>query len=158
MNPVVISRLTDAMLLTDRLVDSIGEPSLDLRNGKAPSNTIGEQFWCVVGARESYARAISAGTWSGFSCSLSASDARRRERLRTTLARARLELLDTVARNELTDERVAIALEVLEHETFHHGQLVRYFYTNAIPFPEAFARKYALAQPKGAQAFASLLV
>jgi len=150
MNPVVISRLTNAMLLTEGLADSLDEPALELHNGNAPSNTIGGQFWCVVGARESYARAIEAGAWSGFSCSLCAADALRCDKVRASLARARLEVLDAIARHEPTDARVAIALEVLEHEAMHHGQLIRYFYANALVFPELFAHKYALAQPAGA--------
>lgn len=35
-----------------------------------PSNTIGEQFWCLIGARESYAKAIKENGWAGFSCSM----------------------------------------------------------------------------------------
>ena len=31
-----------------------------------PSNCIGDQFWCLIGARESYIRAIEEGEWQGF--------------------------------------------------------------------------------------------
>ncbi len=33
-------------------------------------NPIGAQFWCVVGARESYTKGIESDGWVGFSCSL----------------------------------------------------------------------------------------
>ena len=49
----------------------------------ARSNTIGSQFWCVIGARESYGAAIESGVWRGFSCSL-------RLRLLSTYPRERL--------------------------------------------------------------------
>ena len=52
------------------LVDSLAGGALTSRLGGLRSNTIGAQLWCVVGARESYSRAIVAGAWSGFSCSL----------------------------------------------------------------------------------------
>ena len=46
------------------------------------SNTVGEQLWCVVGARESYSRGIRAGKWAGFACSLtSACDQRSKAKL-----------------------------------------------------------------------------
>lgn len=147
MNPILTARLTDAMKLTEGLVESISDASLELHNGNAPSNTIGGQFWCVVGARESYARAIAAGKWSGFSCSLGSNDTKRRDKVRAALERSRTEVLDTIARHEPTDDRVAIAIDVLEHEALHQGQLIRYFYANRIAFPEGFAQKYALAQP-----------
>src|SRR5262245_20235317 len=38
------------------------------------SNTIGSQFWCIVGARESYSRALAHGAWAGYSCSLGKSE------------------------------------------------------------------------------------
>ncbi|HMO54634.1 MAG TPA: hypothetical protein PJ994_09030 [Tepidiformaceae bacterium] len=42
------------------------------RLGELPSNTIGAQLWCVVGARQSYARAARQGSWQGFSSPLRA--------------------------------------------------------------------------------------
>jgi hypothetical protein len=47
--------------LTDELGDSLDELGLRGRNGPKRSDTIGGQLWCVVGARESYARAIEVG-------------------------------------------------------------------------------------------------
>ncbi|HEY8171290.1 MAG TPA: hypothetical protein VIH24_09380, partial [Candidatus Limnocylindria bacterium] len=54
------------------LVPLLDRAVLSSRLGALPSNTVGAQLWCVVGARESYARAIVAGTWAGFSCWLDA--------------------------------------------------------------------------------------
>ena len=36
------------------------------------------------------------------------------------------------------------ALALLEHETQHHGQLIRYLYGLGIPRPESWQRQYAL--------------
>lgn len=67
---VLKSRLVDAMERTNSLAANLSSDGLKSHNGAAPSNAIGAQFWCVVGARESYARAFQAGAWQGFACSL----------------------------------------------------------------------------------------
>lgn len=147
MSPILTARLTAALVLTEGLAETMSDASLALHNGSAPSNSVGDQFWCIVGARESYARAIAASKWSGFSCSLSAGDAQRTEKIRAALERARIQVLDTLSQCEPTDDCASIVFGLLEHEVLHHGQMIRYFYANRIRFPEEFARRYNLTQP-----------
>lgn len=129
--------------LTDELAASLDEPGLRARNGAARSNTIGGQLWCVVGARESYARAIESGGWAGFSCSLTESHAP--GAVRASLASSKRLVLETVRRlDRLDPTQEDLALRLLEHESQHHGQLIRYCYANDLPFPAAFAARYAL--------------
>ena len=66
----VADRLDRSFGLYRDLVPILDERVLAAKLGDLPSNTVGAQLWCVIGARESYARAIAAGQWSGFSCSL----------------------------------------------------------------------------------------
>lgn len=141
---IVLSRLSQALDLTNTLADGLSAEALSSRNGTAPSNTIGGQFWCVVGARESYARAFDAGVWQGFACSLK--DASAPEAVRAALAASRDMVAARIRTTEagLDDARAAILVDLLEHEAQHHGQLIRYFYANRLPFPAAFARRYAL--------------
>ena len=54
----VRERLLRAMRLTESLVRHLGEDALALSLGDLPANAIGDQLWCVVGARESYLRAL----------------------------------------------------------------------------------------------------
>ena len=51
--------------LVDAL-DSLGSGQLGARLADVPSDRIGDQLWCVLGARESYPRAARAGSWQGF--------------------------------------------------------------------------------------------
>lgn len=112
-------------------------------NGKAPSNSIGAQFWCLVGARESYGCAFEAGAWKGFSCSLK--DIKAPDAVRDALATSQASLMTQIeAAVEIDAARQAILLDLIEHEAQHHGQLIRYFYANGMTFPEAFAKRYAL--------------
>ncbi len=138
-----LRRLVAAFELTDELAASLEAPGLNARNGAARSNTIGSQLWCVVGARESYARAIESGTWVGFSCSLE--EPHSPDAVRASLAGAQRVLLEAVEGPEqLTEAQESFLLDLLEHEVQHHGQLIRYFYANDLPFPTAFGRRYAL--------------
>jgi hypothetical protein len=107
------------------------------------SNSIGSQLWCVVGARESYSRAIVAGAWSGFSCSL--------ENTQDTAAvMASLESSEAKVREVLrgagsaTEAGARLLLDLLEHEAAHQGQLIRYLYALDLTIPESWRARYAL--------------
>lgn len=147
MKSVVSERLARALALTESLVDALEDKNLEKHCGDAPSNTIGGQFWCLVGARESYAKAIEAGKWSGFSCSLGGADTKRAEALSAALAKAGAAVRNSIDGVEVDDDRANLILDLLEHETQHHGQLIRYFYANGIEFPTEFASRYSLDQP-----------
>ena len=105
------------------LVASLADGALTSRLGGLRSNTIGAQLWCVVGARESYSRAIEAGgAWSGFSCSLD--DTADAAKVAAALASS-----ENAVRAALDGMHAADAapwgmvLDLLEHEAAHHGQL-----------------------------------
>ncbi len=100
------SRFVRSQELFRELVASIAEPVLAECLPGLPSNSIGAQLWCVVGARESYGRAIEAGEWSAATC--------------------------------------ALALDCLEHEASHQGQLIRYLYGLDLEIPPGWQDRYAL--------------
>ncbi|MBX3048923.1 MAG: hypothetical protein KIT46_01320 [Anaerolineales bacterium] len=139
------TRLVQAAELTNSLAAQLSAEQLQSYNGEAPSNSIGGQFWCVVGARESYARAFTAGEWQGFSCSLQ--DIQTPGSVQAALADSQTALLNALAVTEQPwdEARLKILYDLLEHEAQHHGQLIRYFYANSIPFPADFAHRYALS-------------
>ena len=86
---MLFQRLEHAFALTQGLAEHLDGGLLARRNGGARSNTIGSQFWCIVGARESYTRAIAKGRWSGFTCSLDAHRALDADAVRTALQSGR---------------------------------------------------------------------
>lgn len=65
----VYSRLVKTFAMFDELVSSLDENSLSQYLATSPSNKIGEQLWCIIGARESYLKAIQHDKWQGFNCS-----------------------------------------------------------------------------------------
>jgi hypothetical protein len=144
---VLTERIARTLSITNQLAEGLSAEALMFRNGKAASNTIGAQFWCVVGARESYARAFDAGVWQGFTCSLQSPEVPDvvRAALATSMTKVAVCLERAAQRVDATREHILV--DLLEHETQHHGQLIRYFYANGLIFSEAFAKRYALEQP-----------
>ncbi len=108
------------------------------------SNTIGAQMWCVVGARESCTNAIESDGWVGFSCSLSGADTISKTRVLEALGRSEDLLAKTIDGIEWTETRDGLLLDLLEHETQHQGQLIRYLSALGLRIPESWARRWAL--------------
>jgi hypothetical protein len=135
------SRLDRAFELTLDFVRHLDEPCLALDLPNLPSNRIAGQLWCIVGARESYLKAIKAGGWQGFSCSL------RTPRVKPAVLAA-LETtqaeLNAASFAEFTDAQSDLAFGLLEHEVQHHGQLIRYVYANRLTFPVSWTKRYTV--------------
>ncbi|WP_245680715.1 hypothetical protein [Veronia pacifica] len=91
------------------------------------SKSVGEHMWCLVGARESYARAIIVGHWDGFSCSLENSKDLNQiiEKLKTS-GQVFKDAVDSVS--DWTEERDNLLVHLLEHESMHEGQLIRHIF------------------------------
>ena len=108
------------------------------------SNSIGAQFWCVVGARESYSRALEHGAWQGFSCSLDSNATGDKQQVERALAKSLREFGDLIAGLEWTEDRDRLLLALLEHEAQHQGQLIRYVYGLDLEFPQSWVTRWAL--------------
>jgi hypothetical protein len=125
------------------LLEAIDESALASRLAGLPSNTIGAQLWCVVGARESYSRAIVAGEWAGFTCSLD--EPGDLAKVTEALDRSAAAVSDALRSHERsTKARDRLMLDLLEHEAQHHGQLIRYLYALRLPVPASWKARYAL--------------
>jgi hypothetical protein len=127
------------------LVASLREADLDSKLPGLRSNTLGQQLWCVVGARESYSRAIRAGAWAGFSCSLDYDRTADKDAVLEALQRSEEAVVEALAGFDGEDDaRVRLILDLLEHEAQHHGQLIRYLYGLNLEIPESWKTRYAL--------------
>lgn len=137
------SRLELSNKLYLDLVSHIPEGLLASKLQNLPSNTIGAQIWCVLGARDSYLRAAKAGSWQGFNCPLDGN--------KTTDAKAVTEVLISTGRqvssylnesSELSETETKFLLDLLEHEAQHHGQLARYLYGLKVGVPQSWKDRY----------------
>jgi hypothetical protein len=141
MNQRLKTHLDRSFKLTHDLVAHLDEPSLGLDLPNLPSNRIADQLWCIVGARESYTRAIAAGGWQGFSCSLTTP--RVKESVLVVLE-ATHKSLGEINFADLNDAQLDLAFDLLEHEVQHHGQLIRFVYANGLGFPGSWNKRYTV--------------
>ncbi len=142
---VLRSNLRRSVSLYAQLIAQIPESALAERLPGVRSNTIGQQLWCVIGARESYSRAIAAGKWIGFSCSVTREQCSRRVDLARSLAMSGERLLEVVsAEDSFTDSQYKLIVDALEHEAAHQGQLIRFLYALNLPIPEIWKVRFAL--------------
>ena len=100
-----------------------------------PSNTIGGQFWCLIGTRESFARALREDSWQGWNCSMSSQDAQNKQKVSDALTQGALQVGEPLSSIDWTDYRDGALLDLLEHEAQHQGQLIRYVYGLKQKFP-----------------------
>ncbi len=139
---VLIEHLIKSFNLTGDLVQSLSEDDFKLRLGSLPSNTIGEQLWCIAGARESYLNAIVNDGWSGFSCSQKNTTSK--DEILQCLQKSSDECLSFLNNQELNESQTELLITLLEHEIQHHGQIIRYVYGNKLVFPKSWNERYTV--------------
>ncbi|QKJ19657.1 hypothetical protein [Microbacterium hominis] len=146
MNSSVLQRrFARANTLYLDLIAALGRDQLGSHLADLPSDTIGHQLWCVLGARESYPRAARAGQWQGFTSPVTAEQTVDAAALRSAFEATAADVgawLPEIAADD--EESLTYALALLEHETQHHGQLIRYLYGLGIRRPHSWRRQYAL--------------
>ena len=145
MNELLRRRFSRANTLYLDLVDAVSAEQLGSHLVDLPSDTVGHQLWCVLGARESYPRAAQAGQWQGFTSPVTAEQTTDASALRAAFVQTASDVDDWVAGFDAGDEAsLTYALALLEHETQHHGQLIRYLYGLGIDRPRSWQQQYAL--------------
>lgn len=139
---ILVKKITRAFNLTSDLVASLSDEHFSLTLSELPSNSIGQQLWCLIGARESYLKAIQNSKWSGFSCSLKNTTAQ--VEIMNCLNESFKNTLAFLKENILSELQLDFLLDLLEHEIQHHGQLIRYIYGNKLSFPKSWHERYTV--------------
>ena len=139
---LINKKIVRAFKLTQDLALHLAEASLGLTLPELPSNKIGEQFWCMIGARESYLKAIKNEKWVGFSCSLK--DTTAKPAILAGLTQSQQATAEYITNTALNDTQIDFLLDLLEHEIQHHGQLIRYVYGNRLTFPKTWQERYTV--------------
>lgn len=121
------------------LYEFVNQLNADMLNEKLPvpkSKSLGEHLWCIVGARESYTRALAQGQWSGFACSL---DTLEQGAILDALHQSAQAFAETVqAVSEWHAEHDKLLLALLEHECMHEGQIIRHVYGLGYTLPASW--------------------
>lgn len=139
---IVKQRILQALNLTNDFYHHINVECLRLKISEVPSNTIGEQAYCIIGARESYLKALIIGQWDGFDCSLI--DSKNKKLIITKLEETHSNIEEFLQDISIDEVNSNLLFDLLEHEVQHHGQLIRFAYANKIEFPKSWNTRYTV--------------
>jgi hypothetical protein len=141
---LIDARLDAVFGLYDELIASLDGAQLR-QSLPVPSNPIGMQLWCVIGARETWARAIEKGTWGPFTCSIGSFEETQKPGLvADALARSGRTFREAARANPEDETRIDFKLALLEHESQHLGQILRYLLGLRIDPPPGWKKRFAL--------------
>jgi len=126
MRSVLIQGLAARFRSYSDLIEQLDDAALEERLQAPKHKSLREHLWCVVGARESYASALEAGVWSGFSCSMKTYTRGDFAAKLESSSQAALCAISGV--KEWTDTRQELLLALAEHEVMHEGQIIRHMY------------------------------
>lgn len=136
MRNTVIENIKERFKAYDELATYIDDTVLKQNTNLPKNKDLANHFWCVIGARESYTKAIETGAWSGFACSIKEVTT---ESIVISLENSK-EGFDTVVSSieNWSHGRDQMLINLLEHETMHEGQIIRHMYALGYEVPKSF--------------------
>lgn len=144
MQHLIDARLDAVFGLYDELIALLDGTQLR-QSLPVPSNPIGMQLWCLVGGRETWARAMETGAWGPFGCSIAAFEDTQKPDLVAEALAASASAFRKAALASASDEtRTDFKLGLLEHESQHLGQILRYLLGLRIVPPPGWKKRFAL--------------
>lgn len=133
---VILTNLENRFDVFEDVLDMVEEADFHRKLDIPKSKSIADHLWCVIGARQSYARAIQAGEWQGFECSLDSGAGP--SAFKAAMNEATKAFHRTVSElPEWTDDRQALLAQLYEHEVMHEGQLIRQVYGLGLAMPDS---------------------
>jgi len=120
----IVSNLTTRFDAFDALVAQLDDEALHAKLDIEKHKSLAEHLWCVVGSRESYAKAITEGSWSGFACSVSSFS--KADFTTKLIQSAELVVVAIGSVEDWSDERERLLADLAEHEVMHEGQIIRH--------------------------------
>lgn len=118
------------------LIATVDEAMLTAKLDVPKHKSLNEHLWCVVGARESYARALAAGQWEGFRCSMGAYSCDDFCNKLNDSAESVMKAIASVT--EWTPQREQLLAMLSEHEVMHEGQIIRHVYGTGGVLPKSW--------------------
>lgn len=136
--------------MTYDFLNEIKEEDMKKKLPFPKSQSLGYQFWCMVGAQESNLPLIAQGKWEGFSCSLDKEDKVTKEVIVSHMAQADKKLMETLEQTDLLQKfedgntPLMNYMVLVEHESHHQGQIINFIYAHDLPIPKSWEEKWAL--------------
>ena len=155
----ITSTLTSALLhewqnirrLTYDYLDILEPAHLDLRLPFPESQPLGYQFWCMVGAHESYLKKLEHGVWQGFASSLDQFEEVTPAIIKQQMQQADAAMVKVLHQVDLNQRQSngepnhTIVFQMIKHEMHHHGQLINFLFCHHLPIPPSWQDEWALS-------------
>ncbi len=141
---IIVSRLETIISMWQDLMRDLSDEHLKMKLGNLPSNTIGQQLWCLGGCRESNLKSLEADSSFAWQCTYegSADDSEALGKYIDGLGKSLMAFLSED--KELTDNQICLVLDLLAHEYQHQGQIIRYLYGNKLSIPKSWQQFWHL--------------
>jgi hypothetical protein len=139
--PILLSEWQKIRDETFAYLDMLEPHQLDLRLPFPKSQTLGYQFWCMVGAQESYLKKLEHGAWQGFASSLDEFSTVTPTIIKEQMVLADTKLAEIVQQIDLAtplddgEPRHTVLFQLINHEKHHHGQLINFMFCHYLPIP-----------------------
>jgi hypothetical protein len=148
---ILMTQWQDLRRLTYDYLDMLEPAHFTLKLPFATSQTLGYQFWCMLGAQESYTKKLQHGTWQGFSSSLDQADEITASVVTQQMKKADAALFALLSSmspdHQLQNGQYVheVVFQIIKHESHHHGQLINFMFCHRLPVPPSWHDEWALA-------------
>ena len=136
MRDLVINNLVKRFDAYDELIKAIDDDLLKTTIEVPKHKSLADHLWCVVGARESYTRALEWGAWQGFKCSLTQYDAKSFQKAFALSKDSFLHVAKGI--EDWTPAHDTLLADLSEHEVMHEGQIIRHIYALELELPSSW--------------------
>ena len=137
MRETIVANLRKRFDFYTDLVAQVDEAAINAELDIPRHRSLGMHLWCIVGSRESFAKAIAAGEMAGWRSSVKRFERDEFSAKLVESARLLLEAIDAV--REWTPERDQLLAQIAEHEVMHEGQIIRLMFGLEKPLPASCA-------------------
>jgi uncharacterized damage-inducible protein DinB len=137
--------------LTYDYLDMLEPEHLSLTLPFPESKSLGYQFWCMVGAHESYLKKLEQGQWQGFASSLDQLETVTPQTIKAQMMKSDAAMAELVSSLDLQatlkngQPGYEVVQRMIEHEMHHHGQLINFMFCHHLPIPPSWNEEWALA-------------
>ncbi len=135
MRDIVVDNLGKRFGFYADLIADTDEATINAAMDVPRHRSLGMHLWCIVGARESYAKAIEAGAMQRWSSSVTKFEPEEFTAKLASSAQALQDAIDAV--EDWTPERERLLADIAEHEVMHEGQIIRLMFGLEKPLPES---------------------
>ena len=137
MRATIVANLRKRFDFYADLVQEIDEQTIHAELDVPRQRSLGLHLWCIVGSRESFARAIERGEMGDWACSVKKLE---RDEFVAKLASSAQALLAAIdGTQEWTPARERLLAQIAEHEVMHEGQIIRLMFGLEKPLPASCA-------------------